>query len=245
MKTTKKLLVVCTFVLLTVSVNCQTVVRSLDNGNNPNIPKKEKDEQQTNNQDQTNPNKYVVQETKTNQNNNINDLSFFGIGAGYVYEFGSGESDLGAGKADSGDGIHGFRIPIHINHVFKNTHVGIYGLVGYECKIHNEKDVKTTVHRVPILLHASLNFGESDNFGIFLHGGPGLNIMAKGKIEMETRTGSKKEITSMKSRCDVTMGVGLGFVIKRVILHVGFNGALTDNYGIHVCDVDASLIFTF
>ncbi|MBQ0007985.1 MAG: hypothetical protein KBT40_04630 [bacterium] len=243
MKTTKKLLVVCTFVLLTVSVNCQTVVRSLDNGNNPNIPKKEKDEQQTNNQDQINPNKYVVQETKTNQNNNINDLSFFGIGAGYVYEFGSGKSDDGLVEADPGKGMHGFRIPIYFNYVFKKTHVGIYGLAGYECNIHNEKYVKTTVHRVPILLHASLNFGSSNNFGIFLHGGPGLNILAGGKQEIGT--GNKKETKSVESKCDFTMGAGLGFVIKKVILHVGFNGSLTDDHGIHNCDVDASLIFTF
>lgn len=231
--------------LFAVSVSGQTFVRSLDDLN-PNVPKKEQqdqqgqqDQQQSNDQDQTNPNHYVAQQPKTDQNSFTDLLSFWGFGAGYVYEFPTG-------KGSSNNGLHGVRVPIQFNHVFKNTHAGIYGLVGYE---YNKNEVKADgatltnkIHRIPILLHASLNFGDS-KVGVILHGGPGLNVLAGGKSEI--KTGKKTEKDSVKSDCDFTMGAGVGLVIKSLMIHIGFNGGLTENGGLHQCDVDASLILCF
>lgn len=231
--------------LFAVSVSGQTFVRSLDDLN-PNVPKKEQqgqqdqqDQQQSNDQDQTNPNRHAAQQVKNDNKGFADLLSFFGFGAGYVYEFPTG-------KGSSNNGLHGVRVPIQFNHVFKNTHAGIYGLVGYE---YNKNEVKADgatltnkIHRIPILLHASLNFGDS-KVGVILHGGPGLNILAGGKSEI--KSGKKTEKGSVKSDCDFTMGAGVGLVLKSVMIHIGFNGGLTENGGLHQCDVDASLILCF
>lgn len=241
MKNIRLFLAICMALLFAVSVSGQTFVRSLDDLN-PNVPKKEQqeqqgqqDQQQSNDQDQTNPNHYVAQQPKTDQNSFTDLLSFFGFGAGYVYEFPTG-------KGSSNNGLHGVRVPIQFNHVFKNTHAGIYGLVGYE---YNEGKIGGStykIHRIPVMLHASVNFGDS-KVGVILHGGPGLNILAGGKSEI--KSGKKTEKGSVKSDCDFTMGAGVGLVLKSVMIHIGFNGGLTENGGLHQCDVDASLILCF
>lgn len=218
--------------LFAVSVSGQTFVRSLDDLNT-NEPTQE---QQSNDQDQTNPNRNAAQQVKNDNKGFADLLSFVGFGAGYVYEFPTG-------KGSSNNGIHGVRVPIQFNHVFKNTHAGIYGLVGYEYNKGKIGGSTYRIHRIPVMLHASVNFGDS-KVGVILHGGPGLNVLAGGNSESKDNKNKTKK-DSVKSDCDFTMGAGVGLVIKSLMIHIGFNGGLTENSGLHQCDVDASLILFF
>lgn len=233
MKTTRFLFTIMLAVAFAVSTNGQTVVRSLD-GDNPNQPKEEQKKQQDNqtkqdNNNQYNPNQYQKQNTVRNYHD---EFTFWGFGAGYVYSF-----PVVDGSAS--DGQHGVRVPLYLNYVFKNAPVGIYGLFGYQYNKSTSGKNSVETHRLPLLLHVSYNVG-NDKVCWFFHGGPGLNILAGGKVKYEG------EKTSVKSHCDFTMGLGIGMRIKKSLMfHVGFNGALTGDNKTHVCDVDASIHLTF
>lgn len=243
MKNIRLFFIICTVLVFAASVSGQTVVRSLDN-TNPNTPKQEKktnDNEDDNYDNQNNPNRHE-KATVTDDPGDYSRYSLWGFGVGYAYEF-----PVSGGNA--GDGMHGMRIPVYFNHVFKSAPVGIYGLIGYEFNKSKSKIYGTTyetlVHRIPILAHVSYNFGKP-NTSFFFHGGPGLNVLAGGSMKYLKDAKKKKyEKTSMKSGCGFTLGFGMGFVInKTLIIHFGFNGALTGD-GAHQCDLDASVHFAF
>lgn len=210
MKSIKLFLAVVAAIVFSTSVNGQTVVRSLNSTNQE--------------QDKTNPNGHIEQQNGQKDNSMY---SFWGFGFGYVRKFYSGE----------GDGLNGYRIPLYVNRVGKNSPVGFFGLIGYE---NNSKTGSTEIkiHRIPILAHASVNFGDRKT-GTFLHGGVGLNYLAKGKMTLKKQDYS----ANIDSECDFTIGVGFGVVINQSgIIHAGINYAFEDD---HASDFDISIMYIF
>lgn len=225
MKSIKLFLAVVVAIVFSTSLNGQTVVRSLNSTNQE--------------QDKTNPNGHIEQQNGQKDNSMY---SFWGFGYGYVRKFNSG----------GGDGLNGYRIPLYVNRVGKNSPVGFFGLIGYE---HNGADVdvlniygnktkmEVKIHRIPILAHASISFGDRKT-GAFLHGGMGLNYLAKGKGEYMIDPKNKKyETVTMDSKCDFTIGVGAGVIFKQsLMIHAGVNYALEKD---HASDFDISIMFIF
>lgn len=175
-------------------------------------------------------------------------LSFWGFGGGYAYEFPMG--------GESSQGMHGLRIPLYFNTVFKKVPLGIFGLVGYEFTKMEQKvnmystkyktTIEYTVHRIPVLAHMSLNFGDKSSFSVFLHAGPGLNILAGGQskyLKNQQKTEYQKD--PIDGGCDVTLGAGVGLNFKSLMVHVGFNGGLIKKSGVNQGDLDVSLMFAF
>lgn len=230
MKTIKILLAIFAASVLAITANGQTVVRSLGTTNSSSSTTVQSEQSKT-----LNPNGTSEKQDETDYSK----LSFWGFGFGYAYEFHTY-------KGESQKGAHGERIPICFNKVAKNSPIGIFGLTGYEfskitTKVQNYS-FETTVHRIPLLLHMSLNFGRPD-LGVFIHGGPGLNIVAGGQTKYyENKKWVKDKIDG---GADFTLGAGIGVVIRSGIIHFGFNGSPIGKDDIHQCDLDVSLIFAF
>lgn len=227
MKTIKILLTIIAASMFAITTNGQTVVRSLGTTTSNSSTTVQSEQSKT-----INPNGTSERQDVTD----YSQLSFWGFGGGYAYEFHTN-------KGEAQKGAHGGRIPICFNKVFKKSPVGIFGLTGYEfsritTKVQNYS-FETTVHRIPLLVHMSWNFGKPD-LGVFIHGGPGLNIAAGGQTKYyENKKWVKNKIDG---GADFTLGVGIGVVIRSGIIHFGFNGSPIGKSGVHQCDLDVSFI---
>lgn len=133
-------------------------------------------------------------------------------------------------------GTHGMDVSLVTNQVFKQLPIGIYGRIGYSAQFAHEKmpilgsyvETKSTTHIVPIRTHVSATLGVGKKTKLFVHAGPGVEVVCGETVKMRYDKDDKfvKQKGSSSATAYAALGFGAGVAVRGVYVMLDFDGLL-------------------
>lgn len=170
----------------------------------------------------------------------------FGVGIGYSYSFNKVKEKI------QNDGFHGFPLYLYVNYEI-GKHMGIWGDLGYafyQRKYEEGAKFKVNTHHFCMDAHFSVGGYIRPDMLWIVHGGPGMNILARTVKDYDDPLA--KDESSSKSKFDLMFGLGTALGYKHFTLSFAFNwGVLNMNKDVknapssYQRNLNVSLIYNF